>query len=274
MPRTIPISAAFLITIAGLGALGTPSASSAEPAAMSPMLHISDTRITESSGLESSAYFSGILYTHNDSGDGPRFFAVGPDGTTKAVYTLKDARSWDWEDISAGPDRTLWLGDIGDNFTRKAYICVFRVAEPTKLASANLPWTQFDFTYADGRPHNAEALLVSPTTGRLYVVTKQKTGAGVYQAPLTLKTSGYNILSRVASAPPLVTGGDFSPDGKRIVLRTYGKAYLYSHVGGAPTIVDLPSEKQGESVAFTRNSADLLVGSEGRDSPVYRVSTP
>ena len=43
----------------------------------------------ESSGLETARNFASILYTHNDSGGIARFFAVGADGLTKAVYTLQ-----------------------------------------------------------------------------------------------------------------------------------------------------------------------------------------
>jgi hypothetical protein len=76
-------------------------------------------------------------------------------------------------------------------------------------------------------------------------------------------------LTRVAGAPPIVTGGDFAPNGERLVLRTYTNAYVYRAIGTAPRIVALPV--YGESVTFTRNSNNLLVGREGTNSPVWRV---
>ncbi len=264
-----------LLSATILAAMVSPTFAGGAPAQLNVVVrHLQDPQIQESSGIATSSYFPGVLFTHNDSGDTSRFFAVGPDGLTKAVFTLAGAQSWDWEDMTKGPDSSLWLGDIGDNQLRKSSVCVFRVAEPTILASASLPYTRYDFRYDDGRSHNAEALLVNPQTGTLYIATKAKSGAGIYQAPSTLSTTGYNTLRRVASAPALVTGGDFTADGSRLVLRTHSKAYLYSGVGGAATVVDLPAEKQGESVTFVQNGASLLVGSEGNDSPVWRVSVP
>ena len=39
--------------------------------------HYKDARIKESSGIETSTRFRTITYTHNDSGDTSRFFAIG-----------------------------------------------------------------------------------------------------------------------------------------------------------------------------------------------------
>jgi hypothetical protein len=231
--------------------------------------YLVDSRIVESSGLETARHYSNILYTHNDSGDIARFFAVGADGLTKALFTLQGAGARDWEDMSAGPGASLWFADIGDNNRLRTYVSVFRVPEPTKLVSANVPWTRFDFRYADGLSHNAEALLVNPVTGVLYIATKQSTGAAMYRAPLPLKASGYNQLTRIANAPPVVTGGDFSQDAQQFVLRTSAVAHVYRDIGGSASAVPLPIG--GESVAFTRDNAALLVGKEGSNSPVWRV---
>jgi hypothetical protein len=229
-----------------------------------------DDRIKESSGIETSVRFRHILYTHNDSGDDARFFAVGPHGKTRAVYTLDGAGSWDWEDMSAGPNSTLWFGDIGANQLGREYISVFKVKEPKKLTDRNIAWTRYDFVYDDGKSHNAEALLVNPVTGVLYVVTKAENGAGVYEASLPLSTSQDNVLNRIASAPVKVTAGDFSANGKRVVLRNYGTAYFYKRLGGK-LIDEIKLPSGGESIAFVRDGAGVLVGKEGVHSPIWRV---
>ena len=55
-----------------------------------------DPRITESSGLAASSR-SGIVFTHNDSGDSARFFAVDDAGRTRTTYALPDVQARDWE---------------------------------------------------------------------------------------------------------------------------------------------------------------------------------
>ncbi|MEV7907855.1 hypothetical protein AB0P04_40245, partial [Streptomyces anulatus] len=62
-----------------------------------PFFTFKDSRITESSGLAVSPTRKDVYYTHNDSSDGPVFFAVGPDGRTRAKFTLQGAVARDWE---------------------------------------------------------------------------------------------------------------------------------------------------------------------------------
>lgn len=230
---------------------------------------IKDDRIKESSGIETSVRHPRILFTHNDSGDDARFFALGPGGRTRAVYTLAGAGSWDWEDMSAGPNKTLWFGDIGANQLGREYISVFKVREPRKLQSRKIAWTRFDFVYDDGESHNAEALLVNPATGALFVVTKAEGGAGVYRAEMPLSTSHNNVLNRIAAAPTKVTAGDFSTNGKRLVLRNYSNAFFSKSFHGRSTEVRLPSG--GESIAFARSGVGVVISKEGMHSPVWRV---
>ena len=78
------------------------------------LFRFQDSRITESSGLVAGSR-SDLLFTHNDSGDVARFFAVDRTGRTRATYRLRGVQARDWEDIARGPGGTLWLGDIGDN---------------------------------------------------------------------------------------------------------------------------------------------------------------
>ncbi len=183
---------------------------------------------------------------------------------------MRNATARDWEDIATGPRRTLWLADIGDNHKQRSYVSVYRVSDPTALRSADIAWTQYDFCYPNGEAHNAEALLVRPHTGRVLIVSKQSTGAMVYHAKKNLSTGHCNALSPVATAPGIITAGDFAPDGRHLALRNGGRAYIYRHVGGSsPRVVTLPIG--GESLAFNRDGSALFVGKEGVHSPVYEV---
>jgi hypothetical protein len=232
---------------------------------------VNDERIVEASGISRSTYARSLVFLHNDSGDKARFFAVGRNGHTKAVFRVRNVRARDWEDMAAGPDHTLWFGDIGDNRQRRDEISVIRVREPLQMRSHRVRRQVFHFRYADG-PHNAEALLVRPHSGRLYVVTKSSAGGSIFRAPEHLSARRTNVLHRVAAAPVLVTGGDFAPNGDRLVLRTHNHAYFYRRIGGPARVVALPDEPQGEAIGFTRRSNAVKVASEGLDQPIWLVA--
>ena len=126
-----------------------------------------------------------------------------------------------------------------------------------------MPAPRYTFTYPDG-PHDAETLLVHPRTGRLFVVTKSVFGGTVYAAPGRPRAGGQpNRLKAFARVTGLVTDGTFLPDGRRVVLRTYGTATVYTFPGFAPIgTVGLPQQRQGEGISVSRTGR-VLVSSEG-----------
>jgi hypothetical protein len=241
------------------------------------LLRIDDPRVVESSGLVASRRHPGVLWTHNDSGDAARLFAVGRDGRVLATLRLADVRARDWEALALGRDDrgapALFVGDIGDNQGVWPWVTVYRVAEPASLRDAIVPAERFRLRYPDG-PRDAEALLVDPRGNRLYVASKGEAGGGLYRAPAALRGDRVNLLRRVGRVPPLVTDGAFSPDGRTLVLRDYQAAHVYAASGGRLATVALPLQPQGESIAFSADGRSLLAGSEGAGSEVWRVPLP
>jgi hypothetical protein len=236
---------------------------------------IEDPRITESSGLAASRIHPGVYWTHNDSDDGPYVYAVDSrTGKTVATITMRGVgEPRDVEAISIGPDGNLYVGDIGDNLDGSwDHVWIYRFAEPKKLADATVQATQFDVKYADGA-RNAEALMVHPKTGRVYIASKNEDGGGLYEGPAKLTTGGANVFRRVGEVP-WVTDGAFSPDGKDLVLRSYFSTRGYAFEDGrlgADYRVSVPLQGQSESVTFTADGSAMMFGSEGERSEVVRV---
>ncbi|GIH50795.1 hypothetical protein Mro03_59740 [Microbispora rosea subsp. rosea] len=286
----IPRAALALLAVAGTGTV-LPATTTAARAATATtttaawaddrerlLFRIRDERVGESSGLAVSPTHKGIVYTHNDSGNGPQIYAVGPDGRTRATFTIGNAEARDWEGIAASTDRAtgrgvLWIADIGDNMDGAwPDVSVYKVVEPRTMEDATLRAVRYRFRYADG-PRNAEGVMVDPRAGRLYVVSKEFSG-GVYAAPAKLRTDKVNVLRRVGSAPLMATDAAYAPDGSSFVIRTYFSASVYRSPGTLIAHVTMPPLRQAESIAYTRDGTALLTGSEGKDSPVYRVPLP
>ncbi|MFB7463985.1 WD40 repeat domain-containing protein [Streptomyces sp. NPDC056224] len=237
---------------------------------------ISDPRIKESSGLAASRIHPGVYWTHNDSDDGPYVYAVdSATGRTVARVTLTGiGRPRDVEAISLGPDGQLYVGDIGDNRDGTwDHVWIYRFPEPKELGDTTVKAAQFTVRYADG-PRNAEALMVHPVTGRVYIASKNESKGGLYEGPEQLSASGTNVFRRVADVP-WVTDGAFSPDGSRLALRGYFTARAYPWKDGRPEgageRVDAPWQGQAESVTYAADGSALMFGSEGADSRVIAV---
>ncbi|MGW2862566.1 WD40 repeat domain-containing protein [Streptomyces sp. NPDC001205] len=240
---------------------------------------IEDPRITESSGLAASRTHPGVYWTHNDSGDGPYVYAVDArTGRTVARVTMEGVgRPRDVEAISIGPDGDLYVGDIGDNLDGSwSHVWIYRFHEPARLGDQTVRATQYVVQYADG-PRDAEALMVHPKTGRVYIASKRERGGGLYEGPAQLSASGTNVFRRVSEVP-WVTDGAFSPDGAKLALRGYFALAEYAWKGGPgdplgdwDAVPGTPVQPQSESVTYTPDGTALMVGTEGVASKVVRV---
>ena len=182
------------------------------------LCRFADPRIAESSGVAVATRTPGLLFTFNDSGNKPRFYAVDRAGATVATYDVTDAANVDWEDMAAAPAAdgtpTLWFADIGDNDAGRPDIAVYAVPEPRVRPGAHrVPAVAYRLRYPDG-PHNAETLLVDPRRHRLFVVTKTWVGGSrVYAAPARLDPATVNPLAEVAVLHWSLTGTGGGPAG-------------------------------------------------------------
>ncbi|EFL25220.1 putative integral membrane protein [Streptomyces himastatinicus ATCC 53653] len=229
---------------------------------------IEDPRITESSGLAASRAHPGVYWTHNDSSDGAYVYAVdSKTGKTVARVELRGiGRPRDVEAISIGPDGNVYVGDIGDNLGGTwPHVWIYRFPEPKVLKNTTVTATQFTVKY-EGGARNAEAMMVHPKTGRVYIASKSDDDPGLYEAPATLSAQGTNVFRRVADLDMEVTDGAFAPDGSRLVLRGYFAASEYRWTNGRPQDLKelkdqpgLPIQRQGESVTFTPEGGTLHV---------------
>jgi hypothetical protein len=252
--------------------------------------HVRAAAATELSGLVLSRSQRGVLWTHNDSGDRPRVFAVAPSGRLLAEVAIAGADAVDWEDIAIGPapggGDALYIADTGDNAEERADVTVYRVPEP-RLPATSAPATRLTLRYPDGA-HDAEALLVD-RTGTLTIVTKSFDGdARVYvaAAPAAGATTVLRRRGRLdLGVGGAVTAGDLSADGRTIVLRTYDRAFVWTRRAGESVAAalrgrrcsarnDLFAEGQGEAIALTAGASAFYTVPEGNQPAIRRYAPP
>ncbi|GAA0800471.1 hypothetical protein [Spirilliplanes yamanashiensis] len=189
----------------------------------------------------------------------------------------------DPEDLVLSPDgKTLWIADVGDNVTnpeRRPTVALWTMP----VSGAKQPVIH-RFTYPDG-PKDAEALLLTPDNKPI-IVTKEIGKSGLYTPTGPMKannTTGVPLekigeFTVPASTTPTgfipgrvtVTGGAVSPDGTRVVLRTYSDAYEWDVTGGdiaaavknKPRVTPLPDEPFGEAIAYTPDGKNFLTVSD------------
>ncbi|WP_236644000.1 hypothetical protein [Sorangium cellulosum] len=249
----------------------------------------------ECSGVVAGAVHPGTLYLHNDSGDRPRFFAIGLDGAPRGEIEVAGARAVDWEGAARGPcgaggGSCLLFGDIGDNDRERDRYALYEVREPAALGGARraVAAEAISLAYPDGS-HNAETLLVHPVTGAITVVTKvkkKKDSAGIYELS-TRPAAGQTatLVGAGSIAAPVgsrsFTGGDVRADGAGVLLRTYSHVFFYpmapdqtvaQALAGPPCDMPAADEDQGEAIAWLPGGWDYVTIGEGDEAPIHRVS--
>jgi hypothetical protein len=255
--------------LAGLAVVPFVMGAAAAPTASDDVaFSFTDPDITESSGL---VVQGDLAFTINDSGDSGRVFAVDTtSGDTVGVTHWEDDPT-DVEAIAPAGPGAVWVGDIGDNTETRDAVQVARV--PVGRGDRTVTPTVYDLVYPDGA-HNAETLLRDPTTGRLYVATKEVLGGTLYAAPRHLAADAPNRLRPVGPVLPIATDGSFLPDGKHLVVRNYSAATVYAFPSLEPLgTFALPAQPQGEGLAV-HDGDRLLLSSEGVRSDVVSAELP
>lgn len=253
-----------------------------------------DAELKESSGVAVSRAHPGILWTVNDSGNGPWIFATDTTGRAVARIPL-DARNRDWEAIAIGscpPGSCLFVGDIGDNAERREEVGVYRLAEPDPADSSLRRVEHLRVSYPDG-PHDAEALVVDPR-GDFWLITKgRKNGVRVYRVPAAAWQRDNVVMAEFVQILPIpaddgfqyqVTDAAMAPDGERLVVRTYSTLYFLTPAGGRflpertrPPCVVWGMEMQGEGVDWLGDGRLVLTsenGLLGGGGTIYLVECP
>nr|WP_030502950.1 hypothetical protein [Micromonospora purpureochromogenes] len=268
-----------------------PAAPAAAPvlaAAPKKKCTVEDNRLRELSGLIATS--SGYVVINDGTDDPSRKRVFYLDAKCKVDREVRYSGDgpFDTEDLALGPDRkTLWIADTGDNVekkTRRERVAVWTMP----LSGAKQP-VLHRLSYPGKEPHDAEALLVGDDNMPL-VITKDLSGkseiftptvklkAAGDPEPIPMKKVGEVTLPKTdtenklgSPGRALVTGAARSPDGSKVVLRTYADAFEFDVSGGdivkalttgKPRITPL-ADPFGEAISYTPDGKLFVTVSDG-----------
>lgn len=253
---------------------------------------VANEEIVEASGIVASPSQAGILWTHNDSGDAPRIFAMGPSGEDIAEVAITDAPLADLEDIAAAPcpdgsGPCLWLADTGNNRLDRDDLAIYVVEEPTIPAEGERPLSlstrakwRFSVQYPDDAI-NSEAFMVAPDLAAMWLIEKvDGEQSRIFELAAPFDEETWRQVDSFASpgvaslqGGRMITGADLHPSGTRAIIRTYTGLFEYAfEEGQSPrqlsqtlgTVVTYgpADEPQGEAVGYDAEGYGLWTVSE------------
>jgi len=250
--------------------------------------NLARTDLLEISGVAASRINPGILYIHNDSGNSAQVYLTDGTGANKGTLSLTTVGNRDWEDIAVGPGPIagksyIYVADIGDNDAKYSSVFVYRFPEPdltgialplvTNIAAVDM----IELKYPDG-PRNAETLMVDPLTKDIYIASKESNISKIYVARYPQSLISATVLSPVVQLYfNKATGGDISPDGTEILLRSNDAIWYWKLAAGtgiSAGLITKPqhapyanNEPQGEGIGFAADGTGYYTDTEIKGYP-------
>ncbi|WP_406036723.1 hypothetical protein OG799_20005 [Micromonospora sp. NBC_00898] len=278
-------------TVAPAGvALAGPAAAPVQAAAPGKKkCTVEDKRLRELSGLVATSTGYVVINDGTDTPSRKRVFYLDTKcQISKEPVQYSGDGPLDTEDLALSPDRkTLWIADTGDNITSKTRR--ERVAVWTMPVSGSKQPVLHRLAYPQKAPHDAEALLIG-NDGKPLIITKELSGKSeIFTPAAALKAAGDTepvpmrkvgevtipkTSTEIRMGAPLkllVTGAARSPDGSKVVLRTYGDAFEYdvtggdivaALTGGTPRVTPL-ADPFGEAISYTPDGKSFVTVSDG-----------
>jgi hypothetical protein len=241
--------------------------------------HMDDSRIRESSGLAYSVKFPDLVYTMNDSGNRPVVYAVqASTGKVVGLTDLAFLHLQDPESIAIDRQGRIWLGDLGDNHRDRDDVSIVSFDEPGPTTAAPHGLQRYPVKYSTGHS-NVEAMMVYPTTGQIFLISKKNEDGGkpnLFVLPQTLQPGQTNMATSLNRPMPAgVSDATFTPDGRHALVETASKVLVYDPTTWQ-TVGEFagPGLPKGESMTVEPGGKSLLMGTEGEDSALVRLALP
>jgi len=241
-------------------------------------------KLKENSGIVS--YSDSTAWFIEDNGNSDNIYKTDFKGNIIRQFDVKNAKNADWEDLSKDKKGNLYIGDFGNNANERKDLVIYKSPNPEKEKGDKISVEKIKFRYpeqGDFPPRRGEMLYDAEAffhfNGYLYIFTKNRTNpftgeTSIYRVPDRKGTYDAELMGKLLLCMDWdicqITSADISPDGKRIVLLSYGKLWVITNFTmdrlskGTIKEIDLGVRTQLESVCFTDNKT-LLLSDEERD---------
>ncbi|MCM0059449.1 MAG: hypothetical protein NBV57_01205 [Algoriphagus sp.] len=244
-----------------------------------PQGKLTNPLLEEVSGLVVSQRYPNRLYVHTDSGGEAAVFVLDTLGNELGKLELSGLSNRDWEDIAIGPGPNgssyIYVAEIGDNEAKYNQIYLYRFLEPEQfqaIPSGAINRVSLQFP---GGPKDAEAFLVDPISGELYLVSKREAKNTLYRVPADGFEKGNALLEKLHSFDfTSSVGADVSRDGSQILIKNYLQVFYWTRQANQslsealqvpPLRLPYLPEPQGEAIGFNYKGDAYYTLSEKRN---------
>lgn len=235
-------------------------------------------KLREVSGM---AYLrDSTVWMINDSGNSAKIYQVNFQGELLKNFRVKNAKNKDWEDLAKDEEGNVYIGDIGNNSSKRKDLVIYKIPNPEKEKGDQIEAKKIKFSYPEQKKfppkkknlkYDSEAFFYHED--HLYIITKNRADpfdgeALIYKVKAK---KGEHKAKYIGSFVPCteyaycrITAADISSDGSKVVLLSYGKLWVFTDFegddfsNGKIDFIDLGATTQLESVCFLDDNTLLL----------------
>ena len=221
---------------------------------------------------------SKLIWMLNDGGNKSKIYGVSKKG--KIVKVLKvNAKNNDWEDLTSDKEGNLYIGDFGNNESRRKNLAILKVNLKDLSSSKKVEVEKIRFYYPNQTnfPPKTKKLFFDAESffyhkNSFYIFTKSRVKSnfgktGLYRIPATKGNHKAEFISDFNSCEGMncwITSADISNDGKKVALLSPSCVLIFSEYkkddffSGRLTRIPFNYNSQKEGITFKVNNTLLI----------------
>ncbi|NMH27594.1 SdiA-regulated/phytase-like domain-containing protein [Flavobacterium silvaticum] len=234
------------------------------------------------------------LWTVQDHGNSEEIFALDLDGKIEKRIKIKGVKNNDWEELGSDKNGNLYIGDMGNNDNTRRDLAIYKIdAAGLRKESASISQkTSFYYPEQKSFPPKKSELFYDCEAffehdGNFYLFTKNRSKGFdgttfLYKVPnqpgnfAAKKTGEFKTCGNFHGCA--VTAADISPDGKKVLLLTADKIFLFSGFPGDDFLngnvrqIDLKAVSQKEGAGFLDDHTIIISEEGSKKTKLYKLS--
>ena len=224
---------------------------------------------------------SDLIWMINDSGNKPKIYGLSKDGDIKKDISVK-ANNNDWEDLTSDEKGNLYIGDFGNNESKRKNLVILKIKNKDLLGSKKIEVEKIKFYYPNQTKYppkkknlyfDSEAFFYFKKS--LYIFTKSRVKnkfglTSLYKIPAKKGNHKAVLIAEFNNGENMenwITSADISKDEKKIALLTPSAVLIFSDYrkdnffSGELKRIKLNYSSQKEGLTF-KNKNTLLITDE------------
>ena len=237
---------------------------------------------------------SQLIWAHNDGGNKSRIYGLNAKGKIKKVITI-NAKNNDWEDLTSDHLGNLYIGDFGNNLSKRKNLVILKVDANDLKNNKNVEVERIRFFFPDQQkfPPKKKQLYFDTESfffynDNLYLFTRSRVKGNygktsLYKIPATEGNHAAEFISDYANCKKLkcsITSAAMSKDQKNVVLLSSESVLLITDFeddnffNGKITQLPLDHQSQKEGVCFKDNNTLYITDERapGKGGNLYKFN--